>query len=63
MTMVNLWRKFVKDQTAQDFTEFTLLLAFVVVVGVAVFQVSTGNLVSIWTTTNNNLQKGVLATS
>lgn len=63
MTMVNLWRRFVQDQTAQDFTEFTLLLAFVVVVAVAIFQVATGNVTSIWNTTNHNLELGAQASS
>ena len=63
MTMFNLWRKFAKDQTAQDFTEFALLLAFVVVVGAAIFQVATSNVASIWNTTDNNLILGVQASS
>lgn len=63
MTMVNLWRKFVKDQTAQDLTEFALLIAFVVVAGAALFQMAAGNFTAVWTTTNHNLQLGVTAAS
>lgn len=43
---------FLKDQSGQDITEYSLLLAFVVVAAAALILVNVNSIVGIWTTSN-----------
>jgi Flp pilus assembly pilin Flp len=63
MHMLSVLKRFVQDQTAQDLVEYELLVAFIVVVSAALFQLSQSGVASIWTVTNNNLQQGIQAAS
>jgi Flp pilus assembly pilin Flp len=47
------------DEKAQDSTEYTLMLAFVVVVSAAIFMLNGGSVSVIWGITNNNLNAGI----
>jgi Flp pilus assembly pilin Flp len=49
---------FLRDEAGQDLTEYALLLAFVVIAGVALFTTSTGSIMGIWSATNHVLTTG-----
>lgn len=57
------WKRFVKEESAQDLVEYHLVLAFVVVIAVALFQLSQSGVSAIWAVTNSNLNQGVQAAS
>jgi Flp pilus assembly pilin Flp len=44
-----------RDERGQDVVEYTLLLAFVVMLSAAFFYAGGGHIEMIWTTTDNNL--------
>jgi Flp pilus assembly pilin Flp len=52
--MVTL-RSWLRDERGQDITEYTLLLAFVVLTSAALFYSGRASIETIWTATNNNL--------
>jgi Flp pilus assembly pilin Flp len=49
--LVGFWR----EQAGQDTVEYTLLLAFVVVVSAAMFMLNGDSIAGIWCGTNSNL--------
>jgi Flp pilus assembly pilin Flp len=50
-----MWRKLLHREEGQDMVEFTLLLAFVVLVGAASYVGIAGSVNSIWTIVNSRL--------
>ncbi len=44
---------FLRDQRGQDLTEYSLLLAFVVIASVALFLTNTGSIMGIWSASNH----------
>lgn len=52
-----------RDESGQDLVEYSLLLAFVVVVSAALFMVNGASVTTIWTATNNNLSAAKTAAS
>jgi Flp pilus assembly pilin Flp len=44
-----------RDERGQDVVEYTLLLAFVVLLSAAMFYTGGGHIERVWTTTNNKL--------
>jgi Flp pilus assembly pilin Flp len=61
--MFTLIKRFAADEIGQDLVEYELLLAFVLVITAGIFLVSGASFTSVWTSTNNNLSKGVQAVS
>ena len=61
--MFDLLIRFVADETGQDLTEYELLLAFVLCLTGGIFLMSGATFTSVWTSTDNNLHKGVQASS
>lgn len=51
--MWHLTRRFWTNQQGQDITEFSLLLAFVVLAAAGIFLVNASSLTGIWVSTNN----------
>jgi len=43
---------FIRDEQGQDITEYSLLLAFVVIASAALLLMNTASIVGIWTATN-----------
>ena len=43
---------FVRDERGQDLTEYSLLLAFVVLASIALFLTNTSSMVGIWSASN-----------
>jgi Flp pilus assembly pilin Flp len=52
-------RNFWKDEQGQDLIEYTLLMAFVALASAALFMGAGGNIKTIWTATNNQLNSAV----
>ena len=52
---VMLWRQFLKDQRGQDLVEYSLLLAFVCLVGAATFVAMGQTVNGIWKIANSRL--------
>ena len=50
--LAGFWR----EQAGQDIVEYSLLLAFVAIVSVAMFVDMSGSISAIWSKTDNNLQ-------
>ncbi len=48
---------FLRDESGQDLVEYTLLMAFVVVVSVALFLYNSDSVAGIWGLTTDNLSK------
>jgi Flp pilus assembly pilin Flp len=48
-------REFWNDESGQDFVEYTLLMAFIVVVSAALLMYNTGAVAAIWGETSNAL--------
>lgn len=48
-------RRLIRDESGQDFVEYTLILAFVLVCSVALLLLGGDSITAIWETTNNNL--------
>jgi len=59
--MFDLMRQFFTDETGQDLVEYELLLAFVLCITGGIFLMSGSSFISVWTSTDNNLTKGVQA--
>ncbi len=53
---VNAYSRFWQQEDGQDIVEYTLLLAFVVVVSAALFLYNSDSVAAIWTVTNDNLR-------
>jgi Flp pilus assembly pilin Flp len=49
--------KFFQCEAGQDITEYTLVLAFVVIVSAALFTLNGNSVSAIWTAANSNLSK------
>jgi len=54
---------FLRDEQAQDFIEYTLLLAFVCLASAALFISAGGSVAGIWTSTNTDLANANTAAS
>jgi Flp pilus assembly pilin Flp len=52
---ISVVRAFIKDERGQDIVEYSLLVGFVAVVGIAVFSGSGSNLKGIWAEGNTRL--------
>jgi Flp pilus assembly pilin Flp len=50
-------REFWNDESGQDMVEYTLLMAFVVVVSAALLMYNSAAVAAIWEDTNNTLDK------
>ncbi len=53
--------EFLTGEQGQDLIEYTLLLAFVMMTSVALYVNAGGSVSGIWTTTNTQLNAGVVA--
>jgi Flp pilus assembly pilin Flp len=53
--------EFLKGEQGQDLVEYTLLLAFVMLASAAMYINAGGSVAGIWTTTNTQLEAGVVA--
>ena len=52
---MKFWRKFSEDQRGQDLVEYSLLMAFVCLVGAATFLAMGSTISGIWGIANNRL--------
>ena len=52
-------RNFWQEEQGQDIIEYTLLMAFVALASAALFMGAGGNIKTIWTATNNQLNSAV----
>jgi len=46
-------RAFLRDEQGQDIAEYAMIVAFIAIVGIAVFVSSGGSISRIWTTTSS----------
>lgn len=58
MREMERFTRFWADEVGQDLTEYALLLAFVCLAAAAIFIVSAGNFLGIWSASNTVLSKG-----
>jgi len=58
--MTSLMKRFSADQQAQDITEYSLLLAFVVLAAAGMFVGSAGSLATIWIATNGIVNQAAI---
>lgn len=61
--MHKFWEQFSRRYDGQDVVEYTLLLAFVVIISAALLIIAGGSTQGIWDLTNNNLNSGIRASS
>jgi len=59
--MKRMINKFLKGEQGQDLVEYTLLLAFVMMASAAMYINAGGSVSGIWTTTNTQLNSGIVA--
>ncbi len=50
-----IWREFFQDQRGQDLVEYSLLMAFVCLVGAATYLGMTNSIGGLWNVTNTGL--------
>ncbi len=55
MTMLRLFRQFLREQDGQDTMEYTLLLGFVALAAAAIFPVVTASIKTIWSVASKHL--------
>jgi len=53
--MTSVFARFAQEEAGQDFVEYTLLIAFVVICTAALFLGQGDHITTIWRVTNNNL--------
>jgi Flp pilus assembly pilin Flp len=53
--------KFLKEEHAQDLTEYVLLMAFIVIASAAVFYTNTSSMSNIWSQGNTQLSRAASA--
>lgn len=58
---MHLIAEFFKGERGQDLVEYTLLLAFVMLASAAMYINAGGSVTGIWTTTNDQLNSGLVA--
>ncbi len=59
--MRSFWTKFAQDQMGQDMVEYSLLLGFIAMAGVSVYQTISNNISTIWNDTNTQVQNAANA--
>lgn len=60
-TLINLGRRFLREEDGQDTMEYTLLLGFVALAAAAIFPVVTDNIKVIWQVASNHLSNAASA--
>jgi Flp pilus assembly pilin Flp len=53
--MMNMLKRFIRDEQGQDLIEYTLLMAFVALASAALFIGAGGSISGIWSQTNTQL--------
>ena len=58
---MKIFAELLKGEQGQDLVEYTLLLAFVMMASAALYINAGGSVTGIWTTTNSQLNAGILS--